>query len=356
MASAKRRPDAGASPFAGAAAFGAAALAPVAGAAGAALLLLAGAAALLVMTGDPRAGAPRVRIRLPAAADAWLGAGPGAAAGAGEGSVAFPQGAAAGPRQPLPQAPLSGLVQTGPGGPLPVIAPDGRRPSDAYARPFQDTGAPKVALVIAGLGLNARATRAAIEQLPPAVTLAFNPYADGLQGWIDLARANGHEVLIEAPMEPADYPQNDPGPYTLMSSDPPPETIRRLEWVLSRGSGYFGVINELGGRFLTSDSGMTVFSEALRKRGLAFIDDGSAAGRSAGVPRASAERVIDETLDGAAVDQALSALEDSAQQHGRALGLGSPYPLTVQKVQAWAAGLSRRGLVLAPASAMTRRS
>jgi polysaccharide deacetylase 2 family uncharacterized protein YibQ len=351
MAARKRRSDAGASPSAGAAASGAAAIRPAAAGAGAGLLLLAAGAGLLVMTGDPGAGAPRVRIRLPPAGEAWLGLGQTGP----QQTVSLPSGAPSGPRQALPQAPLAGLVQTGPGGPLPIIAQDGRRPSDAYARPFQDTGAPKVALVIEGLGLNARETRAAIEQLPPAVTLAFNPYADGLQGWIDLARANGHEVLLQAPMEPADYPQNDPGPYTLMSSDPPPETVRRLEWVLSRGSGYFGVMNELGGRFLTSDSGMTAFSEALRKRGLAFIDDGAASGRAVGVPRASAERTIDGTLDGTAVDQELAALEQSAQQHGAALGVGSDYPLTIQKVQAWAADLSRRGLVLAPASAMTRR-
>jgi len=69
-----------------------------------------------------------------------------------------------------------------------------------------------VALIIGGLGLNAATTRQAIESLPPEVTLSFVPYADGLQGWIDMARAAGHEVMLEAPMEPADYPSNDPGP------------------------------------------------------------------------------------------------------------------------------------------------
>src|SRR6185369_16547064 len=149
---------------------------------------------------------------------------------------------------------------------------------------------PKVALVIGGLGLNAKATRQAIEQLPPEVTLSFVPYADGLQGWIDLARSNGHEVLLEAPMEPLDYPQNDPGPYTLMAQDPPGETTKRLEMLLSRATGYFGVTNYLGGRFLTSDSAMGVFGNALHQRGLGFIDDGSAGGRGGGEPRASAER------------------------------------------------------------------
>ena len=70
------------------------------------------------------------------------------------------------PTAPLPAAPLAGVVQPGPLGPLPTIAPDGRTPFSAYARPFRSNGKPKVALIVGGLGLNAAATRSAIERLP----------------------------------------------------------------------------------------------------------------------------------------------------------------------------------------------
>src|SRR5690606_15597580 len=115
---------------------------------------------------------------------------------------------------PLPVAPIAGLSQPGPDGPLPSIASDGRVPAQAYARPFRANGRPRVALIVGGLGLNAVTTRAAIERLPAEVTLSFVPYAEGLQAWIDMARAHGHEVMLEMPMEPTGYPDNDPGPYT----------------------------------------------------------------------------------------------------------------------------------------------
>ena len=324
---------------------------PVVGAAGAGLLFIFAVITLVAVTGDPRAGAPSVRMSLvqdlaPLPSGPPAGAiNPLAPAIAGPGD----------PRQPLAPAPIAGLTAPGPGGLLPVIAADGRTPAQAYARPFRDSGAPKVALVIGGLGLNAKITRDAIEQLPPEVTLSFVPYADGLQGWIDLARSNGHEVLLEAPMEPLDYPQNDPGPYTLMAQDPAPETVKRLEWLLSRASGYFGVTNYLGGRFLASDQATATLAGALRQRGLAFIDDGAAAARGGGMPRASAERVIDQTLDGGSIDQELAQLESSAGRHGKALGSGFAYPVTLQEVQRWAAGLPGRGLQLAPASAVMGR-
>jgi polysaccharide deacetylase 2 family uncharacterized protein YibQ len=320
---------------------------PFVSAAGAGVLFLIAAAALIMVTGDPHAGAPHVHVSLIEGADHLPASEPAPVPVIGPAAPVAADG-----RQPLAQAPVAGLTAPGPGGLLPIISPDGRTPAQVYARPFRDTGAPKVALVIGGLGLNAKATRQAIEDLPPEVTLSFVPYAEGLQGWIDLARSNGHEVLLEAPMEPLDYPQNDPGPYTLMAQDPPQETIKRLEMLLSRATGYFGVTNYLGGRFLTSDAAMGVFASALRQRGLGFIDDGSAAGRGGGEPRASAERVIDQDLDSGSIDQQLQGLEASAQQHGKALASGFAYPVTLQEVQRWAQALQAHGVILAPASAL----
>ncbi|HEX5262358.1 MAG TPA: divergent polysaccharide deacetylase family protein [Phenylobacterium sp.] len=259
------------------------------------------------------------------------------------------------PGAPLPAAPMTGFFAPGPAGPLPIIARDGRTPFEVYRRPFLANGRPKVALVIGGLGLNERATHAAIESLPPEVTLSFSPYAEGLQGWIDMARAHGHEVLLETPMEPIDYPDNDPGPYTLMAGAQGQETVQKLEWILSRAAGYFGVTNYLGSRFLASDSAYQAFASAVRGRGVAFVDDGAAARRAGGMPRASAERVIDDQLNPAAIDQQLLALESGALQRGQALGSGFAYPVTLEKVSQWARALDQRGFQLAPASALVRQ-
>lgn len=259
------------------------------------------------------------------------------------------------PADPLPAAPLAGVVQPGPLGPLPTIAPDGRTPFSAYARPFRSNGKPKVALIVGGLGLNAAATRAAIERLPAEVTLSFVPYSEGLQGWIDLARANGHEVLLEIPMEPVDYPDNDPGPYTLLSNSNAAEINRRMEWLLSRAVGYVGVTNYLGEKFVTSDGGMGAFTAALKSRGLAFFDDGSARTRAGAWARASAATVVDEQTTPEAIVAQFNALEAAAKAHGSALGTGFAYPVTVDIALRWASGVNSRGLQLAPASAIAKR-
>jgi polysaccharide deacetylase 2 family uncharacterized protein YibQ len=353
--------------------------------AGAGVLLLAAAALFVTVLGDPRAGAPSARVALerqaPTAAPTPTGleafsmdatgqfqdlTGEGDPALAGEAIITLPDGAAVSgngapvtaPRlavQPRPAAPIAGLYQPGPEGPLPRIAPDGRVPAQAYARPFRSDGRPRVALIIGGLGLNAATTRAAIERLPAEVTLSFVPYAEGLQGWIDLARAQGHEAMIEIPMEPSGYPANDPGPYTLLASAEPAEIEAKMNWLLGRATGYFGVTNYLGDRFRTSEDGMAAFTGVLRQHGVAFLDDGSMSRSRGAWARASANRVIDEQQSPAAIVGQLNALEALAKGRGQALGSGFSYPVTVEAVARWTAGLDARGLQLAPASALANR-
>jgi uncharacterized protein len=360
---------------------------PVIGSITAAGFFLACAAALVSLTGNPKAGAPMVRLSLARIADTsappgWRDVLPGEPAGDAPYAAATVALSTSPPDDPgnpngsaiitisddaklegggaaagvgLPQAPIAGLFVQGPGGPLPVVGSDGKTPAQAYAKPFVADGKPRVALIVGGLGLNAKETREAIADLPPEITLSFVPYSEGLQGWIDMARAAGHEVLLEAPMEPKDFPDNDPGPYTLMADGAPQEITRRLEWLLSRATGYFGVTNYLGSRFVGTPAAMGVFESDLRQRGLAFIDDGSAAKVGGAIPRASADRVVDDQLDGPTIEAQLTALETQAQRSGQALGSGFAYPVTLAEAQRWASGLAGRGVQLVPASALMAR-
>ncbi|CAN7356468.1 divergent polysaccharide deacetylase family protein [Brevundimonas sp. LjRoot202] len=353
--------------------------------AGAGVLLLGAAALFVTVLGDPRAGAPSARVALnrPTAAETPVPTGMEAFSLDGSGLyqdltadgdptllgqavITLPDGATvSGPgapvtaprvaARPLPAAPIAGLSQPGPDGPLPRIATDGRVPAQAYARPFVSNGNPRVALIVGGLGLNAVTTRAAIERLPAEVTLSFVPYAEGLQGWIDLARAQGHEVMLEMPMEPTGYPNNDPGPYTLLADAEPADIQAKMNWLLGRATGYFGVTNYLGDRFITSDEGVTAFMAVLRQRGVAFLDDGSMSRRPGAWARASANRIVDQQQSPAAIMGQLNALEALAKARGQALGTGFSYPVTVEAAARWTAGLDARGLQLAPASALASR-
>ncbi len=261
----------------------------------------------------------------------------------------------------LSLVPNAALVTRGPYGPLPIVAADGRRPAQVYARPFDRTDTrPRISLVIGGLGLNEDATQRAIESLPADVTLSFAPYADNLQRWIDIARTFGHEVLLEAPMEPFDYPTNDPGPATLLTSHSPEDRADKLAWLYGRATGYVGVMNYQGARFTANEAAFGPVLEDLTARGLLYLDDGSSPrsqarrlGFAAGGAVAVADRRIDQRPQSARITRALEELEATALADGVAIGVGFAYPMTVDEIVSWTETLEDKGLVLAPLTAVT---
>jgi polysaccharide deacetylase 2 family uncharacterized protein YibQ len=276
--------------------------------------------------------------------------------------VETPQAPGAGgrPASPLQRAPFAGLTEQGPNGLLPIVGANGRAPSQAYARPFNTQGTrPSIAVVIGGLGFNARATTQAIDELPPEVTLSFVPYANDLQTWIDRARARGHEVMLELPMEPFDPEADDTGPQTLLASAPPQQNAQRLLQLLSKGTGYFGVTNYQGARFATSGQASQPVVQELRRRGLVFITSGigqrtalSVEAQRAGLPTTAADRIIDARREADAIDEQLLNLEALALQNQSAIGAGFAYPVTMEQVGRWARDIETRGYQLAPASAV----
>ena len=279
------------------------------------------------------------------------------------GDVAAVSSSAPRPRLPLPRVPDPVLIEDGKHGPLPILAGDGRAPWRVYARPFGSVAdAPRIAVVVAWLGLKRDATQAAIDELPGAVTLAFSPYAPNAQGWVDAARAAGHEVMLQIPMEPVNYPVHDPGPHTLLTSLQPIVNIDRLEWLMSRLAGYVGITDDMGSKFTGQEDAVRPVLEAINKRGLMYLDSLSAQNsvaahlaREIGLPRVINNRFVDTEATGAAIDARLGELEQIALLHGVAVGLAHPYPVTVERLAAWMRGLADKGIALAPASAIVNR-
>jgi len=158
------------------------------------------------------------------------------------------------------------------------------------------------------------------------------------------------------------YPRDDPGPHTLLTSLGPSVNRERLEWVLSRGGGYVGVVTEMGSRFAGSEEALEPVLDALGDRGLLMLDNGSTvnsrigtmAGRF-GLPQVTGNRQIDADADRDAIDLRLQELEDLARENGFAVGLAHPYPLTFERLAAWIPMLERKGIVLAPITAVANR-
>ncbi len=242
-------------------------------------------------------------------------------------------------------------------GMIPMVA-DGLKPFTVYAAEADRAKAakmPVVAIVVGGLGVGAAKTTDAIMKLPPAMTLAFTPYGADPTKLAERARAQRHEILLQVPMEPFDYPDNDPGPQTLLSTLGAEQNLDRLYWHLSRFQGYAGIANFMGARFVVSDNVMQPIIREAAKRGLGYLDDGSAPrsvasslAASQAMPFAKADLTIDSVPTAVEIDRALSKLESIARERGVAVGVASALPISIDRLAAWSKALEGRGIMLVP--------
>ncbi len=214
-------------------------------------------------------------------------------------------------------------------------------------------------VVIGGLAVSQTGTQAAIAKLPAEVTLAFAPQGNSIGRWMQAARQGGHEIVMQVPLEPFDYPNVNPGRNTLTVSATPEENLKALHWALSRTTNYTAVMNYMGARFSSDPAAMGQFMAELGKRGIGYLDDGSSTRSLAPelaeqdrVPLAVADTAIDGEQDRGAILKKLDQLEATARAKGFAIGVGSAFDVTVDAVTVWVAEAKKRGIEIVPISAV----
>ena len=274
----------------------------------------------------------------------------------------------AAPNAPADKAPVDqNMLETTRHGAIPKLGSDGRRPSALYARPRQlpanRKDSPRIAIVIGGVGISASGTADAFSKLPAPVTFALTPYGADLEKLAARARGEDHEVLLQVPMEPFDYPDNDPGPQTLLTSLTSDQNVDRLHWLMSRFQGYVGLTSYMGARFTAAEQGLAPVLRESAKRGLIYVDDGasqrSVASQLAGsynLPFAKTDLVLDAVPTPTEIDRALARLEMLARNNGAAVGLATAQPATVARIAEWAKKVEGRGFVLVPITMVANKA
>ena len=158
------------------------------------------------------------------------------------------------------------------------------------------------------------------------------------------------------------FPAVDPGPQALMTTIEPSDNLRRLNFALTRFSGYTGVVTTTGSRFTAVEGQLRPLLEVLKRRGLMFVDGGGSKQSLApkvadeiGVPDAQGNFILDENPAQSAIDETLTKLELLARQNSAAVATASAYPSTIERLAAWSKTLDSKNLVLAPVSAVADR-
>jgi uncharacterized protein len=231
----------------------------------------------------------------------------------------------------------------------------------AYALPPIDPqGRAMIAIVIDDVGVDRPNADRAID-LPAPVTLSLMSYANDLPALAANARARGHELMLHLPMQPLD-PAVNAGPNSLRIDQSPAELIATLDWALARFDGYIGVNNHMGSAFTRQPGSMAVVLGELHRRGLMFLDSrtvsdsaGGAIAARLGLPHLDRDIFLDNDPTPGAIAAQLAELERIAREKGSAIGIGHPYPATIEALQRWIPELEARGFVVVPVSTILRR-
>ena len=250
-------------------------------------------------------------------------------------------------------------VTEAPVAPAERVAPAWQR--FAAAAPVLD-GRPAIALIIDDMGPDRRRSARALALLPPAVTLSYLPYAEGVAGDVAQARARGHEIMLHLPMEAMNGREN-PGPAALFVTLGPDELLRRVRHNLDRFGSYAGVNNHMGSRFTADAGAMQVVVQELAARGLYWIDSRTSSAtvaermaRQAGLPTTGRDIFLDDDPAPAAILAQLNALEAVARRKGFGVAIGHPRDATLDALEQWLPEAAQRGFVLVPASAAVKHA
>ena len=240
-------------------------------------------------------------------------------------------------------------------GPLPKMGMDGRRAAEAYAGAVVpgSKGKPWVAIVVEGLGLGAAGTAPAPTDWPVAVTLGFGVDGTEQSRQVAKARAAGHEVVLMLPSRDGSVPAAAMASVNGSNALPARD---RLHWLLSRFTGYAGVIVDP-----VDQNAASVAADVLEmtRRGL-YVVDGTAA--SAGVakptvpsvasPMAKADLVLAGPAETEALERFLDRLETVARTNGSAIGIAPASPRSLAAISRLTTTLADSGMALVPLGAV----
>jgi polysaccharide deacetylase 2 family uncharacterized protein YibQ len=216
---------------------------------------------------------------------------------------------------------------------------------------------PVIAVIIGNLGLSKFITEK-FANMPEFITLGYSVYAANLVD--DIAHGGvHHDILVNLPLEPYNYPVNDPGPLTLLrelSADEKSERIKSALNVLPGAVGMYAVEAE---NFTNSLEGSKFVLENLNNANKILLYGNSNETILNQVANIYNYKmfVVDVRLDlqlsKATIEKQLEKLEQIAKNKGVAIAYSNAYPMLADIIPEWAATLAAKNITIVPISGLS---
>jgi len=216
-----------------------------------------------------------------------------------------------------------------------------------------------ISIIIDDLGYRLRDGERALA-LPGPLTFSFLPHTPHAHRLATLAHARGREIMLHLPMEAVNG--NAPGPGGLTWEMGRSELIDTVRTNLASIPFVKGVSNHMGSRLTREPERMGWLMQALKPGDdLYFVDSRTTtetvAGRVAaenGIATLTRDVFLDSEASRLSIATQLSRLVAVARRQGTAVGIGHPYPETLQVLEDQLPALQTQGIRLVPVSQLLR--
>lgn len=234
----------------------------------------------------------------------------------------------------------------------PVGADQNTHPFDAYKKQFVlPSNKPVISLIIQDYGLSGLLSETVLKELDPNITLILSPYADNIKSWQNKARTKGHELWIQLPLETQEFPAQDPGPLGIFFGPALGDNIENMETVLNQASEYAGIAVQSDSLLSDNKTSAEQLFDRIYKSGLGVFEINPNAPDFLKI--ASKKEDVPYFQNDSYVHQiSLKALERKAIEKGYAVAVLSPAPRTLESLTLWIKTLEKKGIALAPLSAL----
>jgi hypothetical protein len=216
-----------------------------------------------------------------------------------------------------------------PATPEEVIPPPEEKTAEAR------TEGPQIALIIDDIGYQTKIAEKLID-LDLNLNFSILPHSPHGLKLAQKAHDKGRDILLHLPMEATD-PKWDPGPGALFLKMDDTAMRGTLLKGLDAVPMAVGISNHMGSRYSENEEAMTAFFTAIKPKNLFFIDSltssksiGYKLAKKMGVQTAKRDIFLDNDKDQEKIIKQIERLVSIAQKHGKAIGIGHPYPSTFE--------------------------
>ena len=216
----------------------------------------------------------------------------------------------------------------------------------------------RVAIVIDDLGFNIERARELLNLEVP-LSFAVLPYLAYSTDIANEAHAMGRDVLLHLPMEPVDYPKNDPGEGSIFLSMSDEAVSDQVSMNIEAVPHIIGVNNHMGSKFSEDKEKMMVVLNTVREKELFFLDSktspkttGFSLAKEIGLRALDRNVFLDNDQDVAYTLTKFEELIEIAKKSGSAVAIGHPHPTTIAALERIVERFESEGIEVVPISSL----